>query len=144
MRFRFIDRVLSFEKGERSKLVTAKAFAQSDEYTAGYPQRPGEVPNCLILETLATSGVHLVYCHSAERLVGVLLRMEEAKILSPVRAGEEVVVRTELLGLQPAARESVGLAQTVGHAFVGEREVAEARLVLLCFPRDGFEKSLPW
>ena len=144
MRFRFIDRVLSFEKGERSKLVTAKVFADSDEYTAGYPQRPGEVPNCLILETLATSGVHLVYCHSAERLVGVLLRMEEAKILSPVRAGEEVVVRTELLGLQPAARESVGLAQTVGHAFVGEREVAEARLVLLCFPRDCFEKSLPW
>ena len=144
MRFRFIDRVLSFEKGERSSLVTAKAFAHSDEYTAGYPQRPGEIPNCLILETLATSGVHLVYCHTAERIVGVLLRMEEAKIHSPVRAGEEVVVRTELLALQPSAHDSVGLAQTLGSAFVGEQKVAEARLVLLCFPKNGFEMSLPW
>ena len=144
MRFRFIDRVLSFERGERSRLVTAKLFPQSDEYTEGHPQRPGEIPTCLVLETLATSGVPLVYSHSAEQLVGVLLRIEEAKILAPVCAGEEIVVHTELLGLQPAARESVGLAQTQGQAFVGDRKVAEARLVLLCFPRDGFEKSLPW
>ncbi|MGH7831195.1 MAG: hypothetical protein ACREP8_13580 [Candidatus Binatia bacterium] len=144
MRFRFIDRVVSFDKGEKSSLVTAKSFDHSDEYTVGYPQRPGEIPNCLILETLATSAVHLVYCHTAQRLVGVLLRLEEANIHSPVPAGEEVTVRTELLSLQPSAHDSVGLAQIFGSAFVGEQKIAEARLVLLCFPKDGFETALPW
>lgn len=144
MRFRFIDRVLSFEGGERPRLVTAKVFPQSDEYTEGHPQRPGEIPTCLVLETLATSGVHLVYSQTGGQVVGVLLRVEEAKILLPVAVGEEIVVYTELVGLQPAAQESVGLARTHGHAFVSGREVAEARLVLLCFPKDGFETSLPW
>lgn len=144
MRFRFIDRVISFENGERPKLVTAKAFPQSNEYTEGHPQRPGEIPNCLILETLATSAIRLVYSHTGEQIVGVLLRVEEAKILSPVFAGEEVVAQTELLGLQPEAQKSVGLARTQGHAYVSSREVAGARLVLLCFPKNGFEMSLPW
>lgn len=144
MRFHFIDRIVCFERGERSKLVTAKLFPQSDEFTVGHPQRPGEVPTCLILETLATSGVRLVFCHMDAEVVGVLLRVEEAKILSPVWAGEEVVVHTELLGVQPEAKKSVGLARTYGRACVGDRPVAESRLVLLCFPKDGFEASLPW
>lgn len=144
MRFRFIDRVISFDKGEKSRLATAKLFAQSDEYTEGHPQRPGEIPTCLVLETLATSGAHLVYSHTGEQVVGLLLRVEEAKIFAPVSAGEEVLVHTELMGLQEEAHHSVGLARTHGRAFVGERQVAEARLILLCFPRDGFEGSLPW
>lgn len=144
MRFRFIDRVVSFERGERSKLVTTKAFLESEEYTEGYPQRPGEIPTCLVLETLASSGVRLIYCHTAEQVVGLLLRVEEAKIFSSVTAGEELVVHTQLLGLQNQAQQSVGLARTRGSAFVGDRQVAEARLVLLCFPKEGFERSLPW
>ncbi|MFQ5852174.1 MAG: 3-hydroxyacyl-ACP dehydratase FabZ family protein [Candidatus Binatia bacterium] len=144
MKFRFIDRLISFEGGERPRLVTAKAFPRSDEYTDGHPQRPGEIPTCLVLEALTTSGVRLVYSRTGERVVGVLLRVDEAKILSPVFPGEEIVVQTELLGLQPEAQKSVGLARTEGYAFVGDRVVAEARLVLLCFPRDGFEASLPW
>jgi 3-hydroxymyristoyl/3-hydroxydecanoyl-(acyl carrier protein) dehydratase len=144
MRFRFIDRVISFDGGDRPRIVTAKLFAESDEYTEGHPQRPGEIPNCLILEALATSGVRLVYSQTGEQVVGVLLRIEEAKILSSVAAGEELVVRTELLGLQPEAHKSVGLARTQGRGLVGDREVAEARLVLLCFPKDGFVASVPW
>lgn len=144
MRFRFIDRVISFERGERPRLVTAKAFPPSDEYTEGHPQRPGEIPTCLVLETLATSGVHLVYSETEGQVVGVLLRVEEARIFSSVAAGEEIVVHTELLGMQPQAQKSVGLARTEGRAFVSDRQVAEARLVLLCFPKDGFETSLPW
>jgi hypothetical protein len=78
------------------------------------------------------------------RVVGILLRVEEAKLLSRVLAGEEVIVSTELLGIQPEVQRSVGLARTLGSVSVGERRVAEARLVLLCFPKDGFEASLPW
>jgi len=144
MRFRFIDRVVSFEKGERSKIVTAKAFPRSYEFIEGYPQRPGEVPTCLVLETLATSAVRLVYSHTDERVVGVLLRVDRVEIASPVQAGEELLVHTKLLGLQPQAEVSFGLARMQGRAFVGERGVAEAQLVLLCFPRDGLETSLPW
>jgi 3-hydroxymyristoyl/3-hydroxydecanoyl-(acyl carrier protein) dehydratase len=144
MRFRFVDRVVSFEKGERSKIVTAKSFPRSDEFLEGYPQRPGEVPTCLVMETLATSAVRLVYSHTDERVVGVLLRVRKIEIPSRVQAGEEILVHTELLGFQPQAEVSVGLAQIQGRALVGERVVAEAHLVLLCFPRDGLEDSLPW
>ena len=144
MRFRFIDRVVSLEKGATSKLVVTKSFPLSDEFTVGHPQRPGEIPTCLILEALATSGVRLVYAHTDEQVVGVLMKVEEARILSSVRAGEEIVVHTELIGLQPSAKDSVGLARTHGQAFVGERLVTEGRLVLLCFSKTGFEISLPW
>lgn len=144
MRFRFVDRIVSFENGHRPKLVTAKAFPHCDDYTAGYPLRPGEVPNCLVLEALANASARLVYCHSGEKLVGVLLRVDEAEIFSPVLAGEEVTVESDLLGLQPQAYDSVGLARTRGEALVGPRKVAGARLVLLCFPKDGLERAIPW
>lgn len=144
MRFRFIDRLVSLEKGARSKSIVAKSFPLSDEFTIGHPQRPGEIPTCLILEALATSGVRLVYDHTDEQVVGVLMKVEEARIFSNVRAGEEVMVHTELVGMQPGARDSVGLARTHGQAYVGERLVAEGRLVLLCFAKTGFEISLPW
>ena len=144
MRFRFVDRIVSFENGDRPKLVTIKAFPHCDDYTVGHPQRPGEVPNCLVLETLANAGARLVYCHSEEKLVGVLLRVDEAEIFSPVLAGEEVTVETDLLGLQSGAYNSVGLARTQGEAFVGSRKVAGVRLVLLCFPKDGLEQAIPW
>ena len=144
MRFRFIDRVVEFQKGDRSKLITAKTFPISHEFIEGHPQKPGEVPTCLVLETLATSGVRLVYFHTSEQLVGVLLKVDEATIFSPVYAGDEVVVHTELLAFQPNNGESVGLARTIGNVFVNGRLVAKAQLVLLCFPREGFEGSLPW
>lgn len=144
MRFRFVDRVVSFERGATPKLVTAKAFPLSDEFTVGHPQRPGEVPTCLILETLAASGVRLVYAYTEGEVVGLLLKVEEAQILSPVLAGEELTVQTELLGLQDEARRGVGVAQTRGRASIGDRLVAEARIVLLCFPKNGFETSIPW
>ncbi len=144
MRFRFVDRIVSFEKGERSKIITAKSFPRSDEFLEGYPQRPGEVPTCLVMETLATSAVRLVYSHTDERVVGVLLRVRKVEISSRVQAGEEILVHTELLGFQPQAEVSFGLAQLQGRALVGDRVVAEAHLVLLCFPRDGLEDSLPW
>ncbi len=144
MRFRFVDRVVLFEKGERSRIITAKSFPRSDEFLEGYPQSPGEVPTCLIMETLATSAVRLVYSHTDERVVGVLLRVDKIEISSRVQVGEEILVHAELLGFQPQAEVSVGLAQLQGRAVVGDRVVAEAHLVLLCFPRDGLENSLPW
>ena len=144
MRYRFIDRVVEFKKGEGSKLITVKAFPESHEFIEGHPHRPGEVPNCLVLETLATSAVYLVFSHTSEQFVGVLLKVDEAEIFSPVYAGDEVVVHSELLAFQPKTGETVGLARTQGNVFVKDRQVAQAQLVLLCFPRNGFEGSLPW
>ena len=143
MRFRFIDRVVEFKSGERAKLVTAKTFPESYEFIEGHPHRPGEVPTCLVLESLATSGVHLVFSHTSEQFLGVLLKVDVAEILSPVYAGDEIMVHTELLAFQPKTDEA-GLARTRGDVFVKERLVAKARLVLLCFPRNGFEGSAPW
>lgn len=144
MRFRFIDRVVSFEKGEVSRLVTVKVFPKSYEFVEGHPQRPGEVPTCLILEAIATAGVFLVYSHTEELVVGVLLKVDQIDLFSPVYAGEEVTVHMELVALQPEALESVGLARTQGKVCVEGRRIAEARIVLLCFPRNGFEGALPW
>ncbi len=127
-----------------SKLVTAKTFPESHEFNEGHPHRPGEVPTCLVIEALATSGVHLVFSHTSEQFLGVLLKVDVAEIFAPVYAGEEVVVHTELLAFQPKTDETVGLARTRGDVYVEDRHVANAQLVLLCFPRNGFEGSVPW
>ncbi|HEX9879989.1 MAG TPA: hypothetical protein VGB25_07335 [Candidatus Binatia bacterium] len=144
MRFRFIDRVVSFEKGELSKLVTAKLFPNSFEFVEGHPHRPGEVPTCLVIEAIANASVRLVYSHTDERAVGVLLKVDEINIFASVYAGQEIVVHTGLVALQPEVLEAAGLARTRGEVRVGERVVADARMVLLCFPRHGFEGALPW
>ena len=144
MRFRFIDQIVSFEKGELSRLITTKIFPSSDDFIEGFPLKPGEIPNCLILETLATSAVRLVYAQTMEKVVGILLRIEEANIVSPIHPDDEIEVHTDLLGIQPASEKSVGLARTHGRAYVSDRMVAESRLVILCFPKDGFEGAVPW
>lgn len=138
MKFRFLDRIVSFEPDGRGKMVTSKTFPRTEDYLDGPFHAPGTIPGSLILETMASSAGRLIHEASRSRAFALIAKVEEARFLLPVMAGEEIFVRSELLAMQDPSGEAVGLARSLSRALAGEKIVAEARIVFLCVPADGF------
>lgn len=138
MKFNFLGRVISVEADGGGRIVTSQSFPQGEDYLESPFHPPSQVPATLILESMAASGGRLVRAVSGEKAFGLVVRVEEARFWSSVKAGEEVLVRSELLGIQDKSGESFGLARTRSQAFVGDEPVAEARIVFICVPVAGF------
>lgn len=139
MNFRFLDRVVSFDSEEPGRIITVKTFSRTEDYLEGPFHSPSRIPSSLVLETIAASGGRLIEAVSQDRVFGIMLRVEEARFLSPVTPGDQMIVRSELLGMQDQTGESIGLARTRGEALVGDQPVAQARIVFLCVPAKGLK-----
>ncbi len=139
MKFRFLDEVVSFDQDGSGKIVTVKTFSRTEDYLEGPFHPPSRIPSSLVLETIAASGGRLIEVVSQDNAFGILLRVEEAHFFSPVGPGDQVLVRSELLGIQDQRGQSIGLARTQGQAFVEDKPVAEACIVFLCVPAKEFK-----
>lgn len=140
MRYLFIDRVLHIDAHGGGTIAISKAFPRSEEYFDGTFRRQDEVPASLILETMATAGSSLLTARSRYRAQALLLKVNRAAFRRPVRAGEAVVVRSQLAGIQgdwarpDAAADARPLAEVQAQAFVGEESVAESALLFVGLP----------
>ncbi|MCZ6625983.1 MAG: hypothetical protein O7B35_17425 [Deltaproteobacteria bacterium] len=139
MKFRFLDEVVSFDRDGSGSIVTSKTFSQTEDYLEGPFHPPSRIPSSLVLETMAASGGRLIEIVSQDNAFGILLRVEEARFFSPVGPGDQVLVRSELLGIQDQRGELIGLARTQSQAFVEDKPVAEACIVFLCVPVKEFK-----
>lgn len=137
MRFRFLDGVASSSLEGQGEIVTHVTFPQSEDYLATPFHKAAQVPSTIVLEAMAASGGRLVEIASENRAVGLMIKVDEANFIVPVCAGEQMLVRSELLGMQHRDGLKVGLARTRGQAFVADRPVAEARIAFLCLPMKG-------
>ncbi|MFQ5903554.1 MAG: hypothetical protein ACE5JO_07685 [Candidatus Binatia bacterium] len=138
MKFRFLDRVVSCDLEGPGRIVTLKTFSRTEDYLEGPFHSPSRIPSSLVLETMAASGGRLIEVVSQDNAFGLVLRVEDARFLSPVAPGDQVLVRSELLGMQDQRGESIALARTQGQASVEGKPVAEARIVFLCVPAKEF------
>ena len=134
MRFRFLDGVASSSLEGQGKIVTHVTFPQSEDYLATPFHRSSQVPFTIILEAMAASGGRLIELISENRAVGLMVKVDKANFAAPVSAGEKLLVRSELLGMQYRNGVKVGLARTHSQALVADRTVAEARIAFLCLP----------
>ena len=138
MKFRFLDRVVSFDPEGPERIVTLKTFSRTEDYLEGPFHSPLRIPSSLVLETMAASGGRLIEVVSQDNAFGIMLRVEEARFFSPVAPGDQMLVRSELLGMQDQRGESIALARTKSQASVKDKTVAEARIVFLCVPAKEF------
>lgn len=140
MRYLFIDRIVEIDARGTGTIVTSKAFPRSEEYFDGTFRREDEVPPSLILETMAMAGSSLLTIKSGYESHALLLKVNRATFRRPIRAGDRVVVRARLAGLQGAWRgpqdpaDSFPLAEVHAQASVGAEPVADASLFFICLP----------
>ena len=137
MKFRFFDGVISSSLEGEGKVVTHVTFPQSEDYLATPFHEAAQVPSTIVLEAVAASGGRLIELVSGSRAIGLMIKVDEARFIAPVCAGERMLVHSELLGMQCRDGSKVGLARTRSQAFVADRPVAEARIAFLCVPMKG-------
>ncbi len=140
MRYLFIDRILEIDAHGGGTITTSKAFPRSEEYFDGTFRRQGEVPASLLLETMATAGSSLLTVRSRYQAHALLLKVNRAAFQRPAHAGDRVVVRSRLAGVQGDwarpdwAADAPSLAEVHAEAFVGGEPVADAALLFVCLP----------
>jgi 3-hydroxymyristoyl/3-hydroxydecanoyl-(acyl carrier protein) dehydratase len=140
MRYLFIDRVLAIDAHGAGTIAISKTFPRSEEYFDGTFRRQDEVPSTLILETMATAGSFLLTVKSRYQAHALLLKVGRAAFRRPVHAGDRVIVRSQLAGIQgdwarpDAAADSFPLAEVYAQAFVGAESVADSALLFVCLP----------
>ena len=138
MKFRFLDGVVSSISDGSDKIVTQVTFPQREDYLETPFHRPSQVPSSIVLEAMAASGGRLIELVSGNRVVGLMVKVDGASFIGSVCGGEQMLVDSELLGMQDKDGMKVGLARTRSRAFVADRAVAEARIAYLCLPVKGW------
>jgi len=139
MKFRFLDGVVSSSLDGQEKVVTHVTFPQGEDYLTGPFHNSAQVPSTIVLEAMAASGGRLIELVSDNKAVGLMIKVDEASFIAPVRGGQRMLVHSELLGMQHRDGQKLGLARTLSQAFVADRPVAEARIAFLCLPAKGLK-----
>jgi 3-hydroxymyristoyl/3-hydroxydecanoyl-(acyl carrier protein) dehydratase len=117
--FLLIDRVQHLD-AEEMRIVARKNITGNEPYFAGTPTHT--VPFCLQVEMAAQAGCALAMsCPENQNKIGYFMSIDEARNLSPVVPGDQMIFDFTLTG-----RGRFG--KTEGKVYVGERVVAEMAL----------------
>jgi 3-hydroxyacyl-[acyl-carrier-protein] dehydratase len=132
MRYLLIDRI---ERLEINKQITAiKNVTMSEdvfsEHFIGSPVMPG----ALLIESLAQAGTALLEVSVDVKKKALLVMVVRAKFRALVRPGDQLLITVKLLS------QDNDMAETDGTIHVGDRLVADARLV---FAVQDVEKFYP-
>lgn len=140
MHYKFIDRILEIDAHGSGTITTRKTFPRSEDYFDGTFRRQEEVPTSLILEAIAAASSFLLIVRSRYRAMGLLLKLARARFPRPLLAGDRLVVRSRIVGIQgdwtdPAvAPPDLGMAEIHTRATSEDALVAEAEALYLCVP----------
>jgi len=140
MHYHFTDRILEIDAHGAGTITTRKSFPRTEDYFDGTFRPRDEVPSSLVLETMAFAGALLLSIRSRYRAHALLLKINQARFLTPVFAGDQVTACSWVVATQgnwsaePGPDQTVGVAQTLARTFVGKTQVAEADILFLCIP----------
>lgn len=141
MRYRFVDRVVAYDAQPPPTMTIAKTFPAGDDCFTGPLSET--VPVSLLVETLAMAGGHLILRTLADGRLPLLLKVEEAAVVSPVHPGETVLAKVALLGTGESRNGAV-VAQAEGEASVAGQPVLRCRLLFVCMriPRVNVREAM--
>lgn len=109
--FLMVDRLLEIEEGKWA--VARKCVAENEPYFAGhFPDFP-VMPGVLLVEAIAQTAA-LAAEGALGDGVGVLAGIDEARFRRPVRPGDVVIVRSEILNLRRSLGRARGEARVDG------------------------------
>lgn len=111
MRWIWIDRFLTFERGKTARAVKKLSLAEDyfEQHLPGYPIMPA----CFILEGLAQTGGILVGEANDFKEKVVLAKITSARFQREAVAGETLLYDVELLTLRPEGASIVGKVYAV-------------------------------
>jgi 3-hydroxyacyl-[acyl-carrier-protein] dehydratase len=106
MRWIWIDRFLTFERGKSARAIKNLSLAEDyfEQHLPGYPIMPA----CFILEGLAQTGGILVGEANDFKEKVVLAKITSAKFTREAVAGETLIYDVEMLTLRPEGASIVG------------------------------------
>src|SRR5262245_33271453 len=125
MRWIWIDRFLSLERGKSAKAVKQLSFAEDlfADHFPGYPIFPA----ALMLEGLAQTGGILVGEANNFKENVVLAKISRAKFYVEALAGQELIYETEMISLRPEGAIVQGRITADGKP-LGEAEIQFAHI----------------
>lgn len=119
MKFRMVDRILSYEPKRRILGVKTVSF---EEYSLRSPLGCDErLPESLLMESLFQLGNWLIILSSDYTQMGLIIRTGVVRFLEPLRPGERMVIEVVVRSYR-----SDGVVFD-GAARVGERPIADGR-----------------
>jgi 3-hydroxymyristoyl/3-hydroxydecanoyl-(acyl carrier protein) dehydratase len=140
MHYHFADRILDIDALGAGTIMTRKTFPRTEDYFDGTFRPQDEVPSSLLVETMASAGALLLSIRSRYRAHALLLKVNWARFLTPVFAGDQVIAHSQVVATQgnwsgePGSDQAVGVAHTLGRILVEDRQAAEADILFLCIP----------
>jgi len=120
-----VDRVLEIEPGKR--ILALKNVSVNEHFFVGhFPHHP-VMPGVLIIEALAQAAAILSFCTRGkkpdDKSVYYFVGIDEARFKRPVVPGDQLLLEVA------KERELQGVGKFAAQARVGERLVAEAKLL---------------
>ena len=119
--FLLVDRVTEFVPGKH--IAGTKTITANEPACLGFDEEAPMVPGTLLIEMVAQLGAILVLERpNMQDKIAVILQIPSAAMTKPVRVGDKLDLRAEVLKL----KESLG--ELIGRATVGGELVAEGQM----------------
>lgn len=137
MRYRFVDEILSLALDDPPRIEVAKRFDAGDDVFSG-PQGPERVPESMLLELMAMTAGHLVFCRLGEGRLPLLLKVPDCRFEGTASAGQRLRAVAALSGVASVAG-GTSVAETEAQVYFETTQIARARIMFVCVSVPGIE-----
>jgi 3-hydroxyacyl-[acyl-carrier-protein] dehydratase len=133
--FLLVDKVTELEPGKRA--VGIKCVTINEWFFQGHFPEVPILPGVLILECMAqVGGIAILSAPENKNMAGYLVGIDNARFRQPVIPGDQLVIHAEVTSMR------ANICFVSAQAFVGEKLIAEAQLMMALKSPDEIRQSL--
>jgi len=112
MRFYLFDKVIQFVPGQSG--VGVKNITLAEDFFIKHYDRTPLMPEPLVIEALAQMGGWTIALSTQWRYVAILLRIDKVRFYKPVRPGDQLILKVEILSINDNGSLIEGRAEVNG------------------------------
>ena len=112
MRFHLFDTMIQFDPGKSG--VAVRNITIAEEFFIKHYDRNPLMPEPLIIEALAQTGGWTIAVSTKFQYVAILVRIDKARFIKPVRPGDQLVLKTTILSINENGSLVEGTAEVDG------------------------------
>jgi len=112
MRFYLFDKVIQFVPGQSG--VGVKNITLAEDFFIKHYDRTPLMPEPLVIEALAQLGGWTIALSTHWRYVAILLRIDKVRFYKPVRPGDQLILKVDILSINDNGSLIEGRAEVNG------------------------------